>query len=122
MEVDGIEETAMEVVVEAGGETAGEREALCPPTTAGRTSLRTATMVEVVEEAEVETTGEVEAVEVSGTATTGPNLCPGMRGWSKSCSRAEAANPRASISTDTRIFPWRRLDPTSHNPSTISAP
>ena len=97
MEVDGIEETAMEVVVEAGGETAGEREALCPPTTAGRTSLRTATMVEVVEEAEVETTGEVEAVEVSGTATTGPNLCQGMSGWRRNSSTPPTARLASTL-------------------------
>ena len=79
---DGIEEIVMEVVVEAGEETIGEREPLCPPTTGGKTSPRTATMEEAVEVAEVVTIGEaaVEEVEVIGTAMTGPNLCLGMRG------------------------------------------
>ena len=88
MAEDGIEETVMEVAVEAGAEKAGEREALCLPTTVGRTSLRTATMEEAVEGAEVETIGEaVEVVaEVSGTAMTGPNLCQGTRGWRRSSS------------------------------------
>ena len=96
--MDGIEETAMEVVVEAGAEkVVGGREALCPPTTAGRTSLRTATMVEVVEEAEVETTGEVEAVEVSGTATTGPNLCQGMSGWRRNSSTPPTARLASTL-------------------------
>ena len=85
MAEDGIEETVMGVVVEAGEETTGEREPLCPPTTDGKTSPRTATMEEAVEAAEVETIGEV-AVEVSGTAMTGPNLCQGMRGWRRNSS------------------------------------
>ena len=81
---DGIEETVMEVVVEAGGETTGAREAPCLPTTAGKMSLRIATM----EEAEVEMIGEVVevAVEVSGTAMTGTSLCQGMRGWKRNSS------------------------------------
>ena len=94
MEADGIEETAMEVAVEAGEEkVVGGREALCPPTTAGRTSLRTATMEEAVEEAEVEMIGEVVevAVEVSGTAMTGPSLCQGMRGWRRNSSTRPTA-------------------------------
>ena len=78
----------MEVVVEAGVETIGAREAPCLPTTAGKMSPRTATMVEAVEVAGVETIGEVAAVavEVSGTAMTGPSLCPGMRGWRRNSS------------------------------------
>ena len=84
---DGIEETVMEVAVEAGGEKTGAREAPCPPTTVGRTSPRTATMEEVVEVVAVETIGEVVGVEeVEGTAMTGPNLCLGMRGWRRNSS------------------------------------
>ena len=82
---DGIEETVMEVAVEAMEETTGEREVLCPPTTGGRTSPRTATMGEVVVAAEVETIGEV-AVEVEVTAMTGPSLCQGMRGRKRNSS------------------------------------
>ena len=82
---DGIEETVMEVAVEAMEETTGEREVLCLPTTGGRTSPRTATMGEVVVAAEVETIGEV-AVEVEVTAMTGPSLCQGMRGRKRNSS------------------------------------
>ena len=96
---DGIEETVMEVVVEAGGETTGAREAPCLPTTAGKMSLRIATMEEAVEEAEVEMIGEVVevAVEVSGTAMTGPSLCQGMRGWRRNSSTLPMARLASTL-------------------------
>ena len=96
MEADGIEETAMEVAVEAGEEkVVGGREALCPPTTAGRTSLRTATMEAAVVAGEVETIGEVE--EARGTATTGPNLCQGTRGWRRNSSTPPMARLASTL-------------------------
>ena len=98
VEADGIEETAMEVAVEAGAEkVVGGREALCPPTTAGRTSLRTATMEAAVEVDEVETSGEVEVVEGRGTATTGPNLCQGMSGWRRNSSTPPTARLASTL-------------------------
>ena len=103
VEADGIEETVMEVAVAAaaaaGVEKAGEREVLCPPTTAGRTSLRTATMEAAVVAGEVETIGEVvEAVaEVSGTAMTGPNLCQGTRGWRRNSSTPPMARLASTL-------------------------
>ena len=100
VEADGIEETVMEVAVAAaaaaaGVEKAGEREVLCPPTTAGRTSLRTATMEAAVEAGEVETIGEVE--EARGTATTGPNLCQGTRGWRRNSSTPPMARLASTL-------------------------
>jgi len=103
---DGIEETVMEVVVEAGEETTEAREPLCPPTTGGKTSPRTDTMEEAVEVAEVETIGGVavvEEVEVSGTVMTGPNLCLGMRGRRRNSS-TPATVRLASTLTGTRTF------------------
>ena len=99
VEADGIEETVMEVAVAAaaaaGVEKAGEREVLCPPTTAGRTSLRTATMEAAVVAGEVETIGEVE--EARGTATTGPNLCQGTRGWRRNSSTPPMARQASTL-------------------------
>ena len=94
---DGIEETAMVVEEEEVGEERGAREVLCPPTTAGVRSRRTATTAreEAVAEVAVERTGEEEA---SGTAMTGPSLSPGMRELRKSSS-TPAMDPLASTST-----------------------
>ena len=94
---DGIEETAMVVEEEEVGEERGEREVLCPPTTAGVRSPRTATTAreEAVAEVAVERIGEEEA---SGTAMTGPSLSPGMRELRRSSS-TPAMDPLASTST-----------------------
>jgi len=69
----------------------------------GTMEVATGEEVAVMIGVEVAVTGEVLG---RATPRTGPSLCPGTRGWRRSCSTLDMG-PLASTLKGTRIFLWR---------------